>query len=134
MTQQKSDRETQALEPTSIKARQHDSYTTLTVMAFVLPIVGIIVGIVYLTRKSKLDRKLGEHLVAFGILMAILQWIIWSVIVSARSETIYTTLPDQSGTSNTTESAPSTPAKTPAEPVHLSGKCNPQMAIWDARG
>lgn len=58
------------------KASRHDSYGVFTILAVLLPIIGIILGIVYLAKDSKLDKKLGEHLVALGILSII----IWSAV------------------------------------------------------
>ena len=58
-----------------VKARQHPSYWTFTLLGLLLPIIGIIVGIVYLTKDKKLDKKLGEHTIAISVLGFILYWI-----------------------------------------------------------
>src|SRR3990167_7196805 len=56
---------------TEVKASQHDSYGTYSLISFLLPTIGIIVGIVFLTKDKKLDKKLGEHCVVIGILSLI---------------------------------------------------------------
>ncbi len=65
----------------TVKASDHESYNTLTVVSFLLPIVGIILGIVYLTKTTPEERKLGEHLVAFSIFAAIVQGILYVMFV-----------------------------------------------------
>lgn len=55
-----------------MKANEHPDYLTLTIISVLLPIVGIILGIVYLTRPDTVDRKLGEHLIAFSLAVIIL--------------------------------------------------------------
>ena len=57
-----------------IKASQHDSYGTFTLLAILLPFVGIVLGIVYLAKDSKLDKKLGEHVLALGVLFSFILW------------------------------------------------------------
>lgn len=64
----------------NIKARQHDSYITMTVICILIPLVGLILGIVYLTKDKVLDKKLGEHLLAFSILMGIIQTFLWVLV------------------------------------------------------
>jgi uncharacterized membrane protein YvbJ len=61
-----------------ISAGEHESYGTITILSILLPIVGIIIGIVYLTKNDPLDKKLGEHAIAFSILFTI----IWFVVLS----------------------------------------------------
>lgn len=53
-------------------ASDHESYNTLSIIGFLMPIIGIVLGIVYLTKEKTLDRKLGEHLIAFSLLGSIL--------------------------------------------------------------
>lgn len=62
-----------------VKANSHESYGTYTLISFILPIVGLIVGIVYLTKDKVLEKKLGEHLVAISILFMIFQSILVGV-------------------------------------------------------
>lgn len=59
-----------------VKASQHASYGSISLLCFLLPAIGIILGIVYLTKDKLVDKKLGEHAIAFSFLAAIL----WSVI------------------------------------------------------
>ncbi len=61
------------------KASDHESYRTMTMLAVLVPIVGFIVGIVHLTRNTKLDSKLGEHLIATSIGSTILICILLSL-------------------------------------------------------
>lgn len=58
------------------KASQHKSYGVISLVCFLLPAIGIILGIVYLTKERSVDKKLGEHALAFSFLAAIL----WSII------------------------------------------------------
>lgn len=60
-----------------IKATSHPSYWTFTILGLLLPIVGIVVGIIYLTKENELDRKLGEHIIAISILGAILGYALY---------------------------------------------------------
>ena len=60
-----------------IKASNHDIYGVTTIVSLLIPTVGIILGIVYLSKNTKVDRKLGEHLIAVGILSCIVAGIIW---------------------------------------------------------
>lgn len=62
---------------TKIKASDHDIYGVTTIVSLLVPTVGIILGIVYLSKSTKIDRKLGEHLIAVGILSCIVAGIIW---------------------------------------------------------
>lgn len=66
----------------NIKARQHDSYVTMTVLCIIIPLVGLIIGIVYMTKDKILDKKLGEHMVAFSILMGIVGIFAWLLLGS----------------------------------------------------
>jgi hypothetical protein len=59
-----------------IKAYEHESYGLFTFIAMLLPIIGIILGVAYLIKDSRLDKKLGEHLLAIGVLFLL----IWSAI------------------------------------------------------
>lgn len=67
--------------PATVKATQHESYNTYTLIAFILPVVGVILGIAYLAKDQKLDRKLGEHLVAISILFGILWLFVFYVLL-----------------------------------------------------
>lgn len=73
----------------NIKARQHDSYITMTVICILIPLVGLILGIVYLTKDKVLDKKLGEHMLAFGILMGIIHFFGWMVLGTLMRASMY---------------------------------------------
>lgn len=62
-----------------VQAKHHPSYWSFTILGLLLPIVGIIVGIVYLTKQDLLERKLGEHTIAISILGFILTLILISL-------------------------------------------------------
>jgi ribosomal protein L40E len=57
-----------------IKANQHSSYAKFTLVALIFPLVGLILGIAYLTKESELDKKLGEHTLVISILFSMLWW------------------------------------------------------------
>lgn len=59
------------------RAQDHPSYKVYTLLAFLLPIVGVILGAAYLSKDNPLDKKLGEHTLTFGVLAAFL----WSVVL-----------------------------------------------------
>ncbi|MBI5357512.1 hypothetical protein HZB74_01560 [Candidatus Saccharibacteria bacterium] len=77
---------------TEVKASKHESYLALTIVAFFIPIIGLIVGIVYIAKDKRLDKKLGEHLIAISILFMILQTIFW-YLTWGRSTTLTTYSP-----------------------------------------
>ncbi len=70
--------------PTKIKASDHDIYGVTTLVSFLIPIAGIILGVLYLSKNTKVDRKLGEHLIAVGILSCIVASIIWFTLFTPR--------------------------------------------------
>lgn len=55
-----------------IKASDHPSYALFTFLAVVFPYIALIVGIVLALKDKPLDKKLGEHVIAFSILFMIL--------------------------------------------------------------
>lgn len=61
-----------------VSANAHKDYNTITILSILLPIVGIIVGIVYLTKNESLDKKLGEHAIAFSLLFMVIWYIVFS--------------------------------------------------------
>lgn len=61
-----------------VVANDHPSYGTFTILSLIVPFIGIVLGIIYLSKKDCLDKKLGEHSIAFGILSLIL----WGVVLS----------------------------------------------------
>ena len=56
---------------TETKASDHDSYGTFTIIALILPIIGMVLGTVYLTKEEDADKKVGEHMIAVSILSTI---------------------------------------------------------------
>lgn len=68
-----------------VKASDHESYNTFSVIGFLLPIIGIVLGLIYLTKNDRMDRKLGEHMVAFSILGFIFWGIAWQVYASTQA-------------------------------------------------
>lgn len=54
-----------------VKASQHDSYNAYTLLSFLIPIIGVILSVAYMTKESKLDKKFGEHLLSIGIISII---------------------------------------------------------------
>lgn len=66
-------------EQVKVRAQDHESYGTLTLVAFLIPFVGIIVGALYLAKPDAIDRKLGEHLVAFSAFVTIMVGVLFSV-------------------------------------------------------
>ena len=72
-----------------VRASQHDGFLLYTVITVLIPIVGLIIGIVHLARDGRLDRKLGGFLTIFSILMMILGGIIWYSILGNKTLTTY---------------------------------------------
>lgn len=64
-----------------IKANDHESYGTFTIIALLIAPVGFILGIIYLTKNEKVDRKLGEHLIAISVLASIVYAVLWSALM-----------------------------------------------------
>jgi hypothetical protein len=64
-----------------VKARKHPQYLAMSVLGFLLPFIGVILGMIYLAKDNKLDKKLGEHLIAWSILVMILFSAIWAWMV-----------------------------------------------------
>ena len=67
--------------PKKISANQHSSYGMFTLLGLLLPIVGIIVGIIYLTKPNLLDRKVGEHAIAMSIVGFILCFVAFQLLI-----------------------------------------------------
>ena len=117
-----------------VKASQHESYGTFTILAIIIPLAGFILGIVYLTKDKKVDKKLGEHLLALSILFGAFWWIILAMFVF-KTSTITTTplittttAPSNAVTQTTTQNPSVSPeynsalaqADTYASTLHLS--------------
>jgi uncharacterized membrane protein YvbJ len=71
-----------------LKANNHPEYGKFTAIGLLLPIVGIILGIVYLTKSNSLDRKLGEHAIAMSIIGGILGFLFLSFLFGSTSQEI----------------------------------------------
>jgi hypothetical protein len=82
-----------SVKPIKIKASDHDIYGVTTIVSLLIPLVGIILGAVYLSKETKVDRKLGEHLIAVGILSCILVSIVWFIYGSTRVTLDTTSIP-----------------------------------------
>ncbi|MEO5950026.1 MAG: hypothetical protein ABIQ04_01110 [Candidatus Saccharimonadales bacterium] len=76
------------VKPVKVKASDHDTYGVATIISLLLPIVGIIMGVVYLTKDKAEDKKLGEHLIAISILASIVISFIWFSFVSSRTPSV----------------------------------------------
>src|SRR5438552_12867389 len=57
-----------------VRAKDHPSYGMMTLLSAIIPIIGIIVGIVHLTKSAAVEKKLGEHMVAVSLLVLFL-WV-----------------------------------------------------------
>ena len=99
-------------------ASKHESYGTFTIISILLPFIGIILGIVYLTKDNKLDKKLGEHCLALGVLFSILAAGVYQfwLVDSGSSPTI-----DITNTYNQTTSTQQQPEVNLKETIMLSG-------------
>jgi uncharacterized membrane protein YvbJ len=71
-----------------VLAKDHSDYRTITILSLLLPAVGFIVGIVYLAKDRLIDKKLGEHAIAFSIISGIL-WFIIIYLTGASEYFIY---------------------------------------------
>ena len=93
---------------TKIKASDHDIYGVTTIVSLLIPTVGIILGIVYLSKNTKIDRKLGEHLIAVGILSCIVASIIWFGFFTNHTVNLNTSTinPLSTGVDTTTQAVP----------------------------
>lgn len=58
-------------------AREHAQYGQFTVISIIVPLLGLILGVIFLSRKDPLDRKLGEHSLATSLVFGI----VWTVVL-----------------------------------------------------
>jgi len=65
-----------------VRLRDHQSYWTMTVLCLLLPIVGILVGAIMMTKDHKIDRKLGEHMIVLSIVMSFISAFLWLIFVA----------------------------------------------------
>lgn len=91
-----------------VKASDHDIYGVTTIVSLLVPTVGIILGIVYLSKNTKVDRQLGEHLIAVGILSCIVASIIWFGFFTNHTVTLNTPTitPSSTVVDTTTQAVP----------------------------
>lgn len=59
------------------KITKHPAYKMVTILAFLIPVAGILVGAIYLTKEKKEDLKMGEHAITTSIMAVIL----WATII-----------------------------------------------------
>lgn len=59
-----------------IKANQHESYGSFTLISVLIPLAGLIMGVIFLTKDTALEKKLGEHLLAVSVLASIIGFIL----------------------------------------------------------
>lgn len=64
------------------RASDHESYNTYSLLSFLLPLVGLIMGAVMLTKEDKVDRKLGEHAIVVSIIGSVVWAILYTVYVN----------------------------------------------------
>ena len=64
------------------KASDHPSYGTYTLVCILIPIVGVILGIVGLTKTDPLEKKLGEHALALSITLMVVYAILYPILVA----------------------------------------------------
>jgi len=86
------------MDKNNVRAKQHPSYGTFTALGLLLPIIGIIIGIVYLTKKDLLDRKVGEHTIVMSIIGFVLTFVIIGIMGSSSSDKSSTTPKQQTTT------------------------------------
>ncbi|MBC7943518.1 hypothetical protein H7X68_03420 [Candidatus Saccharibacteria bacterium] len=92
-----------------IKASDHEIYGVTTIVSLLVPTVGIVLGVVYLSKNTKVDRKLGEHLIAVGILSCIVASVIWFTLFTPRiivPQDTTTITPASTGAETTTPTTP----------------------------
>jgi hypothetical protein len=63
-------------------AKDHPSYGTYTLVCVLIPIVGIILGIVGLTKTDPLEKKLGEHALALSITLMVVYAILYPILLA----------------------------------------------------
>lgn len=77
------------MESMKVRASDHESYNTYSVLSFIIPLVGLIMGAVMLTKDEKVDKKLGEHAIVVSIFGFMLWGLLWFVYVQwAATQTI----------------------------------------------
>ena len=62
------------------KAADHPSYWAYTLASIIIPLIGLILGIVCLVRPEPVDRKLGEHCLAISVVMCVVYTLLFQVL------------------------------------------------------
>ncbi|MCX4698996.1 hypothetical protein [Streptomyces sp. NBC_01373] len=62
------------MEKNKLRASQHEDHKKFTLIGALFPLVGVVLGILYLAKDGKLNKKLGEHTLAVSALSGII-WI-----------------------------------------------------------
>lgn len=70
-----------ATAPRPPMAADHESYWAYTIVSALLPVIGLILGIVCLVRPEPVDRKLGEHCLALSVVFAVVYALLFPVVV-----------------------------------------------------
>jgi exosortase/archaeosortase len=65
-----------------IAAKDHPSYGTYTLICVLIPIVGLILGIIGLTKTEPLEKKLGEHALALSITLMVVYAILYPILIA----------------------------------------------------
>ena len=73
---------TRSTNPKSTKAKDHPSYGTYTLVCVLIPIVGIVLGIIGMTKSDLLEKKLGEHALALSITLMVVYAIIFPILLA----------------------------------------------------
>lgn len=71
--------------PVKVNAKEHESYAAYTALAILIPIAGLLLGIIFMAKDDKLDRKLGEHMLAVSILFMIIYFVGLMIFVAMNA-------------------------------------------------
>jgi hypothetical protein len=69
--------------PKKIRATDHPAYWIYTLVCLVIPIVGLVLGIVGLSKSDALEKKLGEHALAFSLVLMVLYYWLYMFATAA---------------------------------------------------
>lgn len=59
------------------KAGTHPDYYKFLLLTILIPVAGVIIGIVYMTKDDASEKKMGESLLCWGILLSVIYYFIW---------------------------------------------------------
>jgi prolipoprotein diacylglyceryltransferase len=65
-----------------VKASDHPDYAIFTFLAIFFPYIAILAGAYLLTKQEPLDKKLGEHAIAFGTLFLIVGAVLYATVIT----------------------------------------------------